>query len=187
MGNKKIMDDKLIWMDLEMTGLDPVTAVIVEIATVVTDANLAIIAEGPTIAIRLSPEEEAAMDDWSRKHHEASGLMDRVRASDMDAAAAEEATLSFLSGICEEKACPLCGNSVWQDRRFLVKYMPRLNEFLHHRLVDVSTVKELAKRWLPWLPPHAKKHAHTAREDILESIGELIYYRDRIFLAARRD
>ncbi|MEW5735812.1 MAG: oligoribonuclease [Thermodesulfobacteriota bacterium] len=179
------MDDKLIWMDLEMTGLDPETAVIVEIATVVTDKDLAIVAEGPVMAIALAPEDEAAMDEWSREHHEASGLMDRVRASRTSAAEAEERTLAFLSGLCQEKACPLCGNSVWQDRRFLVKYMPRLNEFLHHRLVDVSTVKELARRWLPGLAPYAKKHSHTAREDILESINELAYYRDKVFLAAK--
>lgn len=176
------MEPNLIWIDLEMTGLDPETAVIVEIATIVTDGELNPLARGPEMAVAQGKAALDRMDDWSREHHEASGLMDRVRASTTDMAAAEEATLEFLSRHCKPGESPLCGNSVWQDRRFLVKYMPRLNEFLHHRLIDVSTLKELVRRWYPGLPPYEKRHTHTALSDILESVAELKYYREKIFI-----
>ena len=179
------MDDYLIWMDLEMTGLDPETAVIVEIASLVTDGDLNIVAAGPVIAVAHPPEVIAAMDEWSREHHKASGLLDRVLASKTGTAAAERETLAFLSAHVKEKTCPLAGNSVWQDRRFLVKYMPAVNEFLHHRLVDVSTIKELARRWYPALSRYEKKNAHTAESDILESIAELKFYRERVFVPPR--
>ena len=176
------MEDNLVWIDLEMTGLDPESAVIVEISTLVTDKNLNILALGPNVAIAHPQKVLDAMDDWSREHHQASGLLDLVRASRTDTRAAEEKTLAFLSGFCSQKACPLCGNSVWQDRRFLAKYMTELNDFLHHRIVDVSSIKELVKRWYPDLPRYEKKKAHTAQSDVLESVSELRYYREKVFL-----
>lgn len=176
------MDDYLVWMDLEMTGLNPDTAVIVEIATLVTDRDANLVAEGPVMAISHPPEVIASMDSWSREHHEKSGLMARILSSGIDTAEAERRTLAFVSSHVKEKTVPLCGNSIWQDRRFLVKYMPVLNEYLHHRIVDVSTIKELVKRWYPNLAGYQKKNAHTALSDIMESIGELKYYRDRLFV-----
>lgn len=176
------MDDYLVWMDLEMTGLNPDTAVIVEIATLVTDKDANLVAEGPVIAINHPPEVVAAMDSWSREHHEKSGLLARMLASTVDTAEAERLTLAFVSGHVKEKTVPLCGNSIWQDRRFLVKYMPALNEYLHYRMVDVSTIKELVKRWYPDLPRYEKKNAHTALSDIMESIGELKFYRQKLFV-----
>lgn len=176
------MDDYLVWMDLEMTGLNPDFAVIVEIATLITDKDLNLVAEGPELAIWHPPETIAAMDSWSREHHEQSGLLARILASKTDTAEAERLTLEFVSSHVKEKTVPLCGNSIWQDRRFLVKYMPVLNEYLHHRIVDVSSIKELSRRWYPGLQKYEKKNAHTALSDIMESIGELKYYRDKLFV-----
>lgn len=176
------MDDCLVWMDLEMTGLNPDTAVIVEIATLVTDRDANLVAEGPVIAISHPPEVVAAMDSWSREHHEKSGLLARMLASKIDTAEAERLTLAFVAAHVKEKTAPLCGNSIWQDRRFLVKYMPALNEYLHYRMVDVSTIKELAKRWYPNLPRYEKKNTHTALSDIMESIEELKFYRRKLFV-----
>jgi oligoribonuclease len=176
------MDDRLVWIDLEMSGLDPDRHVIVEIATIVTDGQLGILAEGPDIAVRHPEDVLALMEDWSREHHQSSGLMDRIRASACDCAEAERQTIDFLSLHCEEGKSPLCGNSVWQDRRFLVKYMPRLEAFLHYRIIDVSTVKELVKRWYPSLAPFKKEKPHLAMSDIKESIHEMAYYRDRVFV-----
>ena len=176
------MDDYLVWMDLEMTGLNPDTAVIVEIATLITDKDANLVAEGPVIAISHPPEVIAAMDSWSREHHEQSGLLARMLASKIDNAEAERLTLAFVSAHVKEKTVPLCGNSIWQDRRFLVKYMPALNEYLHYRMVDVSTIKELVKRWYPNLPRYEKNNAHTALSDIMESIEELKFYRKRLFV-----
>jgi len=178
------VEENLIWMDLEMTGLEPEESVIVEIATIITDGQLAVVAEGPIIAIHHSEEVLAAMDGWSRSQHTASGLVDRIRTSPYDCLSAEEATLAFISQHSRPGVSPLCGNSIWQDRRFLVKYMPRVNAFLHHRNVDVSSIKELVRRWYPHLPPYRKKKVHTAISDIMESLNELRHYRKTVFIAS---
>jgi oligoribonuclease len=179
------MTDKknnLIWIDLEMTGLDPYSDVIIEIATIVTDAHLNILAEGPVFAVHQSDETLAKMDDWCVRTHGASGLTDRVRASSIDDAQAEKLTLEFLSQWVEPRASPMCGNSICQDRRFLYRYMPRLEAFFHYRNLDVSTVKELARRWKPdVLDGLSKQGTHLALDDIRESIAELKHYRERFF------
>lgn len=173
------MSSHLVWIDMEMTGLDPDRDVIIEIATIVTDADLNLVAEGPALAIHASEEALAGMDEWNQTHHKASGLLDRVRGSLVSVAEAEAQTLAFLERHVERNSSPLCGNSVWQDRRFLARYMPTLDGYLHYRIVDVSTIKELARRWRPeLLAGFAKKNAHTALADIRESIDELKYYRD---------
>ena len=172
----------LVWMDLEMTGLEPDEHVIIEIATLLTNADLDVIAEGPVFAIRQSEAELAKMDAWNTEHHGASGLVDRVRASTVDTAAAEAATLAFLREHVAEGASPLCGNSVHQDRRFLARHMPGLDAFLHYRHIDVSTVKELARRWAPdVVASFTKRGAHLALDDIRESIAELRHYRAALF------
>jgi len=176
------MNTNLIWIDLEMTGLDSDTHVIVEIASIVTDGQLNIVAQGPDIAINHPEHILSSMEEWSREHHQASGLLDRVKASSRDCRRAEEETLDFVSRYCEKGKSPLCGNSVWQDRRFLIKYMPRLEAFLHYRNIDVSSVKELVKYWYPALPPFKKQKAHLAMSDIEESIRELVYYREKVFV-----
>ena len=166
-----------------MTVLDPEKGFIIEIATVVTDDRLEYVAEGPNVAIN-HPEEilQGSMDEWNRTHHKASGLLDRVRTSPYSCGRAEKETLKFLYRHCKEGESPLCGNSVWQDRRFLIKYMPTLEKFLHYRNIDVSTIKELVRRWYPSLPRYEKKEAHLALSDIRESINELKYYRQKVFL-----
>ena len=172
----------LIWMDLEMTGLDPDEHVIIEIATLLTTAELEPIAEGPVLAIRQSEAELAKMDEWNTEHHGASGLVDRVRASSVDTAAAEALTLAFLREHLAEGASPLCGNSVHQDRRFLARHMPGVDAFLHYRHIDVSTIKELARRWAPTVVSgFAKRGAHLALDDIRESVAELRHYRTHLF------
>ncbi len=176
------MNNHLIWIDLEMTGVDPEKHVILEIATIVTDDNLELVAEGPSIAINHPKDVLSAVDEWSRRHHQASGLTDRAKASPYDSAGAEQETLEFLSYHCEEGKSPLCGNSIWQDRRFLAKHMPLLHEFFHYRIIDVSSIKELVKRWYPSLPPFEKQKAHLALMDIKESINELKYYRQKVFV-----
>jgi oligoribonuclease len=176
------LQSRLIWMDLEMTGLDPEKGVILEVATVVTDERLEVVAQGPDITIHYPEEVLAHMEPWSRNQHESSGLLERVRNSPCDCRKAEQETLAFLSRYCKRGESPLCGNSVWQDRRFLIKYMPEIEAFLHYRIIDVSTVKELVLRWYPTLHPYPKKKAHLALSDIMESIGELKFYRDRVFL-----
>lgn len=176
------MKGRLVWIDLEMTGLDPERDVILQIASIVTDDRLDIISEGPDIAINCPEEILSSMDRWGREHHGSSGLLDRVKTSTYDCRGAEEETIGFISNYCEKGHCPLCGNSVWQDRRFLIKYMPRLEGYLHYRNIDVSSVKELARRWYPGLPPFKKKKAHTAMSDIRESIKELKYYHKNVFL-----
>ncbi|MBI3786200.1 MAG: oligoribonuclease [Deltaproteobacteria bacterium] len=174
----------LVWMDLEMTGLDADRDTILEIATLVTNEQLEIIAEGPVLAIGHPQTTLDAMDDWNRKHHGASGLTQRVLDSTISMAAAEAQTLEFIKGYCPARTSPLCGNSIWQDRRFLVRCMPQLEAYLHYRVVDVSTLKELVKRWYPAGPkPPEKKHAHLALDDIRESIEELRFYRARYFRA----
>lgn len=173
--------NRLVWIDMEMSGLDPESCKILEIATIVTDIDLEIVEVGPVIAVHQSEEVLAAMDEWNTTHHTASGLVERVRSSDVDERAAQEATLEFVREHVEERGSPLCGNSIWQDRRFIAKGMPRLDAYLHYRNIDVSSIKELARRWYPGLEPFAKNKAHTALEDIKESIAELRYYRRHLF------
>ncbi len=173
--------DYLVWMDLEMTGLDPEVDTIIEMATIITDGKLNIIAEGPNLVIHHPDSVMDKMNDWCKKYHGNSGLTGRVKASKITLAQAEQQTLDFIRKHVGEKQSPLCGNSIHQDRRFLVKHMPRLEAWLHYRNVDVSTVKELAKRWYPELEPWKKQGAHLALDDILESIAELKHYREHIF------
>ena len=177
----KELKDHLIWLDLEMSGLDADTQVILEIAAVITDDNLEIISQAPAIAIHHPPNTLAKAEQWSREQHKSSGLLDRVRNAGHDTKQAEDEILNFISGYCEKGRCPLCGNSVWQDRRFLLRHMPRLEAFFHYRNIDVSSIKELAGRWYPQLPRFEKEKSHLALDDIRESINELIYYRKNIF------
>jgi len=170
--------DHLIWIDLEMTGLDPDTDAIIEVATLVTDANLQVLAEGPELAIRQPLARLEAMDDWNRRQHAKSGLWQRVLDSRVDAAEAEAATLAFLAQWVPPGKSPMCGNSICQDRRFLARGMPALERFFHYRNLDVSTLKELARRWSPGvLEGFTKTGAHTALSDIRESVKELAHYR----------
>lgn len=175
-------ENNLIWIDLEMTGLDPKTDSIIEIATVVTDSDLNIVAEGPVIAIQTSQEKLDAMDEWNQKHHGNSGLIERIQNSTVSMAEAERQTLDFLVQHVHKGKSPMCGNSICQDRRFMVEEMPTLEAFFHYRNLDVSTLKELARRWAPEVyGGYAKKGVHRALNDILESIDELKYYRQRLF------
>ncbi|MGJ0431444.1 oligoribonuclease [Methylobacter sp.] len=169
----------LIWIDLEMTGLNPDTDLIIEIATVITDKDLNILAQGPVLAVHQSDAALTAMDDWNQKYHGQSGLIDRVRASTIDDAEAERLTLEFIKEWVPENKSPICGNSICQDRRFLYRYMPKLEAYFHYRNLDVSTLKELVARWAPELRSgFSKKATHMALSDIIESIEELRYYRD---------
>ena len=172
----------LIWIDLEMTGLDPQKERIIEIATVVTDSELNVLAEGPSIAINQSNELIQAMDQWNTNQHGKSGLTERVLNSTVTEAQAESATLEFLKQWVPEGMSPMCGNSIGQDRRFLVRYMPELANYFHYRNLDVSTLKELVKRWKPELTNgFNKKGSHLAMDDIHDSIAELAYYR-KVFI-----
>lgn len=174
-------DSNLIWIDLEMTGLDPEKEVIIEIATVVTDAQLNVLAEGPALAIKQPDEKLDAMDAWNTRQHTQSGLVDRVKASTVDAKAAEVQTLAFLNHYVSKGASPMCGNTVSQDRRFLVKYMPELEAYFHYRHLDVSTLKELAARWCPEVLKGVEKDSkHLALSDIIDSINELKFYREKM-------
>ncbi len=176
-----IREQRLIWIDLEMTGLDPERDRILEIATIVTDAQLNEIATGPVLAVHQPEAILAAMDDWNQRHHSASGLLTRVRESTVDEAEVEARTLDFLRAHVPEGVSPMCGNSICQDRRFLYRHMPRLEAYFHYRNLDVSTLKELARRWAPEvLAGVEKKGAHLALDDIRESIEELRYYRRRL-------
>lgn len=171
-------NDNLIWLDLEMTGLDPDRDTILEIATLVTDKELNVLAEGPVHAIRQSRQRLEAMDDWNRNQHQKSGLWQRVLDSDSDLITAERSTLDFLAGLTIAGRSPLCGNTIGHDRRFLSRYMPRLERWLHYRNLDVSTIKELARRWAPEVADAGKKEsAHTALSDIRDSVAELRHYR----------
>ncbi|OAZ92624.1 oligoribonuclease [Halomonas sp. G11] len=171
-------DDRLVWIDLEMTGLDPDKERIIEVATLVTDANLNVVAEGPVIAVKQPDSLLAQMDDWNQKTHGESGLVARVKASAVETAEAEQQTLDFLRQYVTPGSSPMCGNSIHQDRRFLEREMPALWAFFHYRNLDVSTVKELAKRWNPGaLAGFKKQNVHLAMDDIKESIAELSHYR----------
>ena len=173
--------ENLVWIDLEMTGLQPDADVIIEIATIVTDKHLTVLAEGPVIAVHQSESVLKAMDDWNRNQHGRSGLSARVLASDVDAATAERRTLDFLAAWAEPKRSPMCGNSICQDRRFLARYMPSLEAFFHYRNLDVSTLKELALRWAPSVAEGFRKTStHLALDDVRDSIRELQYYRERL-------
>jgi len=177
--------DNLIWIDLEMTGLRPDTDCIIEIATIVTDKELTVLAEGPVMAVHQPDEALARMDDWNQRQHGSSGLLARVRASRISVLEAEARTLEFLAPLAPPGASPMCGNSICQDRRFLARYMPRLERFFHYRNLDVSTLKELARRWAPDVAAAvAKQSSHLALADIRESIEELRHYRARLFAPA---
>lgn len=177
-------DSNLIWIDLEMTGLFPDRDRIIELAVVVTDAQMTMRVEGPVFAIHQSDETLDGMDAWNKGTHGRSGLIDRVKASTVDEASAQAQTIAWLSQYVPKGKSPMCGNSICQDRRFLANHMPQLEAFFHYRNVDVSTLKELARRWKPdILAGFSKAQAHTALADIHESIDELLYYRQH-FLAA---
>jgi len=170
----------LVWLDMEMTGLDPDRDRILEVAVVVTDARLGAVAEGPVLVVHQADRVLDAMDDWNRTTHGRSGLVERVRASGLSEADAEERLLAFLAGHVPAKASPMCGNSICQDRRFLARWMPRLEGYFHYRNLDVSTLKELMRRWRPDLARGVVKQGkHEALADIYESIEELKYYRER--------
>ena len=175
--------DNLIWIDLEMTGLDPQTDLIIEIATIVTDSQLNLLAEGPVLAIHQGDAILAAMDDWNRQQHGQSGLVARVCASRIDEREAEQQTLEFLRQHVPPGQSPMCGNSICQDRRFLARCMPELEAYFHYRNLDVSTVKELGRRWYPdRIKGFNKSSTHLALQDIRDSIDELRFYRERLFV-----
>ncbi|DAC39048.1 MAG TPA: oligoribonuclease [Candidatus Poseidoniales archaeon] len=179
------MDDqnkRMVWIDLEMTGLDLERESIIEIATIITDSELNIIAEGPNLAISVSEELIEGMDDWNTRHHFGSGLIERVRHDSVSLEEAEQLTLDFIKQYVPRRTAPLCGNSVWNDRQFLVKEMPEVAKYLHYRMVDVTTIKELVRRWYPDVPRFSKKAAHLALDDIRESVHELAYFREHVFI-----
>ncbi len=172
-------DTNLIWLDLEMTGLFPEQDRILEIATVITDKHLNPLAEGPVLALHQTDELLNGMDEWCTNQHGKSGLTQRVRESRVTENEAEQQTLEFVKQWVNENKSPLCGNSIYQDRRFLAKYMPTLERYCHYRNLDVSTLKILAEQWKPELPHFAKESAHLALSDIYDSINELKYYREK--------
>ncbi|ADT85264.1 oligoribonuclease [Vibrio sp. Vb2880] len=175
-------DQNLIWIDLEMTGLDPETHKIIEIATIVTDSQLNILAEGPVLAVHQPESELQKMDDWCTNTHTQSGLVERVRQSQVSEDDAVAQTIAFLEQWVPAGKSPICGNSIGQDRRFLYKHMPRLEEYFHYRYIDVSTIKELTRRWQPAvLDGFSKQGSHLALDDIRESIAELQFYRSTVF------
>ncbi|HEY2273895.1 MAG TPA: oligoribonuclease [Steroidobacteraceae bacterium] len=177
--------DYLVWIDLEMTGLKADSDSIIEIATVVTDRELAVLADGPVIAIHQPEDVLARMDDWNQRQHGSSGLLARVRASRVTVAEAEQRTLGFLAPLVTAGSSPMCGNSICQDRRFLARCMPELERFFHYRNLDVSTLKELARRWAPGVAEgFVKQGTHLAHADIHESIRELRHYRARLLAPA---
>lgn len=176
-------DNHLIWIDLEMTGLDSDVDKIIEIATIITDSSLNILEEGPVFAIHQTNEILDGMDEWNTKQHAQSGLVDRVKASDVTCAHAEAHTIAFLSKFVRKGKSPMCGNTICQDRRFLYRNMPTLEAYFHYRHIDVSTIKELALRWAPEkIKGFAKESKHLALDDIKDSIAELKYYREHLML-----
>ena len=177
-----LKEDNLVWIDLEMTGLNPDKDVILEIATMVTDNQLNEIARGPSLVIHQPDTLLQQMDEWVFQQHTQSGLVQQVQDSKVSVAEAQQQTLDFLKQYCVAETAPLCGNSVWQDKAFLRRYMPDLNKFFHYRIIDVSTLKELAERWYPQVLEMKKKDTHRALEDICESIEELRYYRQHILV-----
>ena len=175
-------DSNLVWIDMEMTGLDPETCVVMEIATIVTDAQLNILAEGPVIAVHQSDDVLNNMDEWCTRVHGESGLAARCRESKISVEEASAQTIAFLEQWVDAGKSPLCGNTIGQDRRFMVKYMPELEAYFHYRNIDVSTIKELTRRWEPEiLDGFEKKGVHLALDDIRESIEEMRYYREKVF------
>lgn len=180
--NQALNDSNLVWIDMEMTGLDPETCVVMEIATIVTDKELNILAQGPVIAVHQPDNVLDNMDEWCIKTHGGTGLTERCRASSYDVDAATQETISFLEKYVPKGKSPLCGNTIGQDRRFLVKYMPDLDAYFHYRSIDVSTIKELTARWKPEvLTGFKKKGLHLALDDIIESINEMKFYRENVF------
>ena len=173
--------DLLAWMDLEMTGLDPYENTIIEIATLITDFELNLIAAGPNLAIHQPEEELTKMDEWNVTHHMSSGLVKMVRASKIDIGTAEQMTIDFLTEYCKPQTALLCGNTIGNDRRFLFFHMPRLEEFFHYRSIDVTSIKELTRRWYPNSEKFAKNSGHRALDDIRSSIDELRFYREAFF------
>jgi oligoribonuclease len=177
-----VNNENLVWIDMEMTGLEPETDVVLEIATIVTDKNLNILAEGPVLAIYQPDEVLNGMDQWCTDTHGKSGLTKRCRDSDVNEQQAVEQTILFLEDFVPKGISPLCGNTIGQDRRFLVKYMSELEQYFHYRNIDVSTIKELVRRWKPeLLDGFHKKGVHLALDDIRESIAEMVYYRQHVF------
>ena len=174
-------EQRMVWIDLEMTGLDIEKESIIEIATIITDSELNILAQGPNLAIKVSEELIEGMDEWNTTHHHQSGLVDRIRTVGVSIEEAQQQTIEFLQQWVNPNSAPLCGNSVWNDRRFLDKEMPLVADYLHYRMIDVSTVKELAKRWYPEVDKYPKKLSHLALDDIIESIEELQYFRSKVF------
>lgn len=172
----------LVWMDMEMSGLDPERDVILEIATIITDADLNILAEGPEIVVQQPASLFANMDAWCQEHHTKSGLWQRVLESNITISEAETLTLDFVKKHCKSRESPLCGNSIWQDRRFVARYMRSLDAYLHYRIIDVSSIKELVVRWAPQHKFPSKKGNHRALDDIRESLDELRHYRTNAFV-----
>ena len=176
-----VLRDRMVFLDLEMTGLDPDSESIIEIATIVTEGDLKLVAEGPSFAISTPEELIAGMDEWNTTHHNASGLVERVRTEGVSMAEAEQRTLEFLREHCEPGRLPLCGSSIHHDRRFLRRFMPTLNNFFHYRNVDVSSIKEVVRRWHPRSPKFRKNSGHRALDDVRGSIAELAHYREHDF------
>ncbi len=178
---------RLVWIDCEMTGLDPAKDVLIEIATIITDYDLNIVARGPDLAIRASEARLRNMDAWNRRTHRKSGLLQRIRTEGVTTVEAERKTLAFVKKYCYAQTAPLCGNSIGQDKRFLSRYMPLLNDFLHYRVVDVSTIKVLVKEWYgEHVQPPEKDERHRAMADIEDSIAELAFYRGTVFVRPRK-
>ncbi|RAH15957.1 MAG: oligoribonuclease [Methanobacteriota archaeon] len=177
-----LRDDLLVWIDLEMTGLDPYENTIIEIATIITDSQLSVIAEGPNLVINQSDEELGKMDSWNVSHHTSNGLIEKVRKSEINLRQAEEMTLDFLSKYCVPKTALLCGNTIGTDRLFLFFHMKELEKFIHYRSIDVTSIKELTRRWYPKGKKYRKNSGHRALDDIRGSIEELKLYRENFFI-----